>query len=272
MTVFTEKNGIFIKDTDIDLAKTFDCGQCFRFEKDEDGVFMGVAHSKALRLWERDGGVFIEGITEKEFDGLWRQYFDMDRDYGQVTKALSEFGAVAAAAEKGKGIHILLQDPWETLCSFIISQNNNIPRIKKIINALCALLGKELAEGVYAFPTPEAVVAAGIKGLAPIRSGFRAKYIIDAAEKVVGGLDLEALRTASYEEAIAALCMVKGVGPKVANCVALFGLGHTEAFPVDVWIKRVMDKYFDKDFSPSVFGKNAGIAQQYLFYAERYLS
>ena len=165
------------------------------------------------------------------------------------------------------------QDPWEALCSFIISQNNNIPRIKKIIASLCALLGEEISEGVYDFPTPESIARVGASGLAPIKAGFRAAYIADAAEKVATGkLDLNSLYHVSLEDAVTALCTIKGVGPKVAGCVALFGLGHMDSFPIDVWIKRVIEKYYDKDFTPKVFGEYAGIAQQYLFYHERYLA
>ncbi len=272
MTVTQKNGGILITDTDIDLFKTFDCGQCFRFSDLGDGRFFGVAHGRAISVSQRDGGVFIEDMTAEEFDSYWSDFFDFGRDYKGIRDTLALTSIPAAALEAGDGIHILRQDPWEALCSFIISQNNNIPRIKKIIESLCELLGERISEGVYAFPSADAVAAAGVEGLAPIKSGFRAKYIIDAAERVVDGrLDLDALKSLSFAEAETALCSVKGVGPKVAGCVALFGLSFTEAFPIDVWIKRVIEKYFDADFTPDIFGEYAGIAQQYLFYNERYL-
>lgn len=270
----TEKaGGVLITDCGIDLYKTFDCGQCFRFDPVDDNTFKGVALGRLLTVAAVDGGFYIEGMSADEFKADFVQYFDLERDYLEVRLLLEKAGLNASALNSGKGIHILRQEPWEALCSFIISQNNNIPRIKKIIAALCSLFGDEIAEGVYSFPAAEKIAAAGIDGLAPIKAGFRAKYIIDAAERVADGrLDLERLKDVSLTDAIEELCTVKGVGPKVASCVALFGLGHMDAFPVDVWIKRVIDKYFDESFTPSVFGKYAGIAQQYLFYHERYLS
>lgn len=273
MHITEQAGGILVTECDIDLYKTFDCGQCFRFDSVDDKTFKGVAAGRLLTIKTIDGGFYIENMAKAEFDSRFASFFDMERDYGKVQLALTEAGLHTGALESGKGIHILRQDPWETLCSFIISQNNNIPRIKKIIASLCALLGDEIAEGVYDFPTAERIAEVGADGLAPIRAGFRAAYLADAAEKVASGkLILESLYDVSLEEAISALCTVKGVGPKVAGCVALFGLGHMDAFPIDVWIKRVIDKYYDKSFTPTVFGEYAGIAQQYLFYHERYLS
>lgn len=270
----TEKSGgVLVTDCAIDLYKTFDCGQCFRFEAVGNETYKGVVSGRLVVVKATDGGFYVEGMDKQEFCADFASFFDINRNYDEIQSLLSKAGVPQAALDSGKGIHILRQDPWEALCSFIISQNNNIPRIKKIIAALCALLGDEISEGVYSFPTAEKIAAAGVDGLAPIRAGFRAKYLADAAEKVASGtLVLQDLYNVSLEEAVAALCTVKGVGPKVASCVALFGLGHLDAFPIDVWIKRVLDKYYDPSFSPTVFGEYAGIAQQYLFYHERYIS
>ncbi len=272
MTVTEKNGGVFVADSDINLYKTFDCGQCFRFADMGGGRFFGVAYGRALDITDTEGGFFIADMSAEEFDGKWRAFFDLDRDYEGVRRLLAATALPESALVNGAGIHILRQDPWEALCSFIISQNNNIPRIKKIVESLCALLGEELAEGVYAFPTAKSVAEAGVEGIASIRSGFRAKYIVDAAIRVSSGeLDLEALKQASFADANTALQSVMGVGPKVAGCVALFGLSFTEAFPIDVWIKRVIEKYFDSSFTPQIFGEYAGIAQQYLFYNERFL-
>lgn len=255
-----------------DLGQTFECGQCFRFDKDSDGLYKGTAFGKTITAGQDGEGITLYGVGEREFESLWRGYFDLDRDYAGIIKALSFDERVSVAASSGAGgIRILNQDGWETLCSFIVSQNNNIPRIKKIIASLCSLLGEETGGGFYSFPSAEAVAGAGIEGLAPIRSGFRAKYIIDAAESVASGkVKLDGLSLLPYDEAKAELMKIKGVGDKVSDCALLFGFGFRGAFPKDVWIKRTLEKYYGADFSPSeYFGEHAGIAQQYLFYYER---
>ena len=191
------------------------------------------------------------------------------------------------AIEFSRGIRILNQEKWETVCSFIISQNNNIPRIKKIIESLSKRCGNKiiLPKGAqahlseiseyYSFPTPEAIVELGIEGLTELRTGFRAKYIYDAAIKVKSGLvDFNVINKLSTEESIKYLCEVKGIGPKVASCALLFAFEKYDAFPIDVWIKKVIAKYFDSEnpdkFVSQSLGEYAGIAQQFLFYYERY--
>ena len=145
--------------------------------------------------------------------------------------------------------------------------------IKKIINSLCVSLGDPVEGGGYSFPSAERILEAGEEGLAPIRAGFRVKYILDAAQRVASGnIDLEAISSLSYEQAEMELMRIKGVGKKVASCVLLFGYGFLSAFPIDVWVKRVIEKYYDEDFDPLSLGEYAGIAQQYLFYRERYLT
>ena len=273
MEVFSKNNNVIIKSCrNFDLDQVFDCGQCFRFEK-TDGIFHGVALGRQLTLKQDGDTVILYSTTLDEFNDKWRQYFDLDRDYAEVIRELSFDEQLRIAAEKTGGIRILRQDGWETLCSFIISQNNNIPRIKKIIASLCKLLGESIGDDVYTFPSAERVAAAGVEGLAPIKSGFRVKYIYDAAKKVSEGVvDLEAISKMSYTEAKEKLKTIKGVGEKVADCVLLFGYGFYEAFPRDVWVKRVIGSYYGDDFTPDYFGKNAGIAQQYLFYYERNFS
>ncbi len=257
------------------VERTLDCGQCFRFEKDEKGVFHGVAFGKYLRLEQLENGdIFIPNLSKTEFEERFMSYFALDMDYESIISSVSFDETVKNSLERSTGIRVMNQEPWETLCSFIISQNNNIPRIKKIVSSLCELCGDDV-EGceMKAFPTAEAVYSLGVDGIAPIKSGFRAKYIISAAESVVKGeTDFNALKKTDYSSAKKQLMQIKGVGPKVADCVLLFGLGFTEAFPVDVWIKRVIEKYYGSSFTPEYFGKYAGIAQQFLFYNERYLT
>ena len=164
---------------------------------------------------------------------------------------------------------MLRQEPWEALCSFIISQCNNIPRIKGIVGKLCQKFGREIEDG-FAFPEAEVIAALTPEDLAPIRAGYRAEYIVSAAREVASGaLDLEALKKLPTQEARKRLLAVHGVGKKVADCVLLFGLSKTDAFPVDVWIKRVLDNVYPQGFDASVYGDLAGIVQQYLFFYAR---
>jgi N-glycosylase/DNA lyase len=273
MEVFSKNNNIIIRSCcNFDIDQVFDCGQCFRFEK-TDGVYTGVALGRRISLKQDGDTVILYDTTQDEFDKKWRYYFDLDRDYAAVIGELSFDERIRTAVQKTGGIRILRQDGWETLCSFIISQLNNIPRIKKIIASLCRLLGEAIGDDTYTFPSAERVAAAGIEGLAPIKSGFRTKFIYDAATKVSQGVvDLEAIPKMSYSEAKRTLMTIKGVGEKVADCVLLFGFGFYEAFPRDVWVKRILSNYYGEDFTPEYFGKNAGIAQQYLFYYERSFS
>ncbi len=264
-------NGILLTGSDLDIFKTFDCGQCFRFEPLGENTVAGVAFGKRLVLKNTPDGVLLEGVSTEEYESIWKGFLDIDRDYDSINRSFTEYEKLKTAAKAGYGIHILNQDPWEVLCSFIISQNNNIPRIKKIIEKLCRMYGTEIEDGIYTFPSPSALLEAGEEGVAQSGCGFRTRYILGAAQQVESGaLIPDELIKATYDQAFLRLTQLKGVGPKVANCVLLFGLKHTEAFPVDVWIKRVMEKYFEPDFDPAVFGNNAGIAQQYLFYNERY--
>lgn len=247
-----------------------ECGQCFRFEKISEDEYFLVACNRGLNVKRLSEGWLFADMNEDEFNKSFVSYFDLERDYGKIIEGFSFDENISRGARAGNGIRIFRQDPWETLISFIISQNNNIPRIKKIISSLCALLGDEISDGVYSFPSAERILEAGLEGIAPIKSGFRGKYIIDAAEKVASReIDLDEIGKIGYKNALAALKTIKGVGDKVANCVLLFGFGYYNAFPVDVWVKRVIEKYYGGSFDSSALGEYAGIAQQYLFHYER---
>ena len=279
------RNGTpFVRVSDIgnfSVFKTFDCGQCFRFdpiESEYDIEIGGVAHGRQISFATVGDDLLITGADSKDFASLWERYLSLDTDYDEIDRAiisaLDDDGCAVMkrAAEAGSGIRILRQDPWEALCSFIISQNNNIPRIKKIISALSEAFGEKIADGAYSFPTPEALAAAGEERIFALKTGFRASYITDAARKVADGeLDLNSvIACKSYEKAAEMLMNVRGVGPKVAACALLFGFGYTEAFPIDTWMKKVAARHFPNGLDHSRFGSAAGIAQQYLFYMERY--
>ena len=268
-----------------DLAKTLDCGQCFRWERVGDDEWLGVAFGKLISVKQIENELIIYNSTKEDFDNIWCHYFALDEDYEAIDRELLENcqnPTFVEALNEGRGIRILHQEAWETVCSFIISQNNNIPRIKKIIDALSFALGKQIDAGnmenhgakgreFYSFPRADAILNAGEDFIFSLKTGFRAKYIIDAAQKwcdgTINGEELKQIE--ALEDAIAYLCKVKGIGLKVASCALLFGFERHDPFPVDVWMKRVLDKYFEKDFNPSTFGKYAGVAQQYLFDYER---
>ena len=261
----------------------FDCGQAFRFLPVEGTAheceYGGVAFGRYISVAQDGDTLTLYGATKEDLEKIWIPYLGLDFDIDTARKDIlsrSDNPALREAVEYGKGIRILRQEKWETLCSFIISQNNNIPRIRGLIGTVSKALGNpiETPLGVmYSFPTAEAIVEAGVDALREMKFGFRAPYIYDAATRVASGeIDLEAVAAApTTAEAADALMKIKGVGPKVAACTLLFGFDRTDAFPVDVWVKRVIEKYFPAPFDAASLGAYAGLAQQYLFYYERYL-
>lgn len=273
MTV-REKDGVTLvtMDDDFDLVKIFECGQCFRWNADETGAYTGVAMGRPLKI-ARDGDAFCFFCSRNEFETLWRGYFDLDRSYGEIRRGVAIDDYMKEASDFGAGIRILRQDRWEALCSFIISQCNNIPRIKKIVEIFCRCFGDEvsyLGGTYYTFPDADRVARLTAEELAPLRCGYRAPYIIGAAKAVSSGeLDLEALSREEPGVALKTLKSLNGVGDKVANCVVLFGLMMLDAFPIDVWMKRALKEHYGDRFDPSVFSPYAGIAQQYMFYFAR---
>lgn len=260
---------------DFDLEHIFESGQAFRFARIAGG-YEGVALGGYIRVTQEEDGVFLYPCTPEEYEEKWVHYFDLDRDYaclfaGAKDKTLKESLACAA------GLRILNQPPFETLISFILSANNNVGRIRGIVRRLCEQFGEPfMFEGrtYYDFPTPAALAGAGESEVLAAGAGYRAPYVTGAARAVLGGFDLSALRDTDYAEAKRALMTLPGVGPKVADCVLLFSLGHSRAFPADVWIKRLLQKHYGfkgndvqtAAFAKKTFGEHAGIAQQYLFF------
>ncbi len=281
---------------DFSLKHTFECGQCFRWDRQPDGSYVGIAGGRAAKISFRPVGGEYEGTltiengrlevnTEEdnaEYREFWQDYLDMNRDYGEIKKRITGCDPVMEEViEAGAGMRILKQDPWEALVSFIISQNNNISRIKSCIDNLCRAYGEPLGvfEGRerFAFPAPEILAALEPEDLDPIRLGYRAKYIVETARAVMkeGVQKLYDLQRDHPDEGYRYLCSLPGVGPKVANCIMLFGLGQMCCFPVDVWIRRIMSELYGipeqnlkaiEDFGNEKFGEYSGIAQQYLFY------
>ncbi|MCL2462460.1 MAG: DNA-3-methyladenine glycosylase [Defluviitaleaceae bacterium] len=262
------------------IGQILECGQCFRFAAvdTEDGAeYVLSARNKVLHVRQSGRAVSFFPTYPEEFENIWENYFDLDTDYEQIKRALSDKDDyVRDAAGRFGGIRILNQEPWECLISFIISQNNMIPRIKKVLANITQAFGEPIADGFYTFPAPERLASAGLEEIAACRTGFRDKYILDAAQKVSSGeISLDALSSLSSARAREALMTIKGVGPKVADCVMLFSMNKKDTFPTDVWIKRVMQRfYFDDkeeslkaihEFARERFGEYAGVAQEYLF-------
>ncbi len=284
METIIKNNNIILRNVrDFDLRHIFECGQCFRFDAVGDGVYEGVAFSKALRISQSGDTVTLYGTSKEDFDSVWYNYFDLGCDYGEIKKTLSRDKILKNAIKDGGGIRILNQDLWETIISFIISASNNIPRIKGIINRFCENFGEEIRymdKTYYAFPTPEKTASLTQADLSVIRAGYRDKYIMDAAEKIASGkISLDYIQGLSADAAKDELRKINGIGEKVANCILLFGLRRVDAFPVDVWIKRTMEQYYFggleqpiseiSHFAKEKFGDLGGYAQQYLFFSAR---
>lgn len=251
-------NDIFLKKKDFELSETLDCGQAFRWTAKDGGGYTGYYLDKFLELDDAGDTIIFRNTSEKDFLEIWKNYFDLDTDYTYIKELFSEDETLKKACEFAGGIRLLRQDTWETVCSFIISQNNNIPRIKKIITNMCNHYG--------CFPTAEMLAKETVESIDFLKTGFRAKYIIDAAQKVSSGeINLDEITKMPVDAAREELKKVKGIGNKVADCILLFGMHRTDAFPVDVWIKRAMAEYYPDGF-PEQFRQYQGIAQQYLFH------
>lgn len=265
-----------------DPVHTFLCGQCFRFEQEEDGSFTGVAHGRVINIKTEGTTTRISNCNEEDFLNLWCRYLGLDTDYGAIKSTLSGDEHLDRAMEFGWGIRLLNQEPFECLISFVISTQNQIPRIKKIIKKMCELFGNKISyngKDYYTFPDCHTLAALTEDDLSPLNAGYRSGYILDAASKVASGeIDLDKICSLPTDEAKAELMKIKGVGPKVADCTMLFSLQKGDAFPVDVWVQRIVrELYLGQDaslkqigqFAKEKFGLNSGIAQQYLFYYAR---
>ena len=245
------------------LSLCLDCGQAFRWQNDGT-KWCGVAFGKYITIEQTETELIFYNSTEDDFNNIWKNYFDLDCDY---TKIISEYddNYLKQAVKEYNGIRILHQEPWEALCSFIISQNNNIPRIKGIIERLCEKFG-EGESGKKSFPSAETLSKLSVEDLAPLRAGFLAKYIIDAAQKVPNGeIDFEKIKAEPIEYGREELQKIKGVGAKVAECTLLYGFHKINAFPIDVWVKRIMAEMYPNGLPKCTKGTE-GIAQQYLFH------
>ena len=257
---------------DLDPDRIADSGQCFRWTKIEPSTYRIIAGSRCLYLTALGQNRYELDCSEEIFDAFWRSYLDLDEDYARIRARIDPKSDpfLALAAENEKGIRILRQDPWEMLVTFIISQNRNIPAIRRSVELLAEQCGEKRkdsrGEVYYAFPTPEAVAALSEEDLNHCRLGYRCRYVHAAALSVLRGeISLEPLRDADEETTLAALTGLLGVGVKVANCVSLFGLHHLNAFPRDVWVNRVLAREYPKGYPFEAYSPYNGIYQQYMF-------
>jgi len=249
------------------LNHIFECGQCFRWNMQTDGSYIGVANGEVVNTSVDGSKIILTGARNVEF---WTNYFDCSFDYESVKSDFAKDNVLARCIDYGCGIRILRQDLFETIISFIISANNNIPRIKGIIERLCMLCGERISGEYHTFPTAKQIVKVGLDKLGTIGAGYRDRYIYKTAKMWLDlNTNFDDLLTAGARKE---LLKFPGVGPKVADCILLFGLRRFDTFPTDVWVKRLMNEAYDVDecdiavFAEQNFGEYRGLAQQYLFY------
>ena len=285
MNIYSENKNVIIENIDdFNIEEVLECGQCFHFTKLDKANYELLAFGKYLNITQDETKLILHNTTMEEFNSYWRIYFDLENDYSKIKSNIIELdNRLKDAVEAKPGIRILKQDFFETLISFIISQNKQIPHIKQIVHTISERFGEKikLSSGrtVYAFPTVKQLSLVTEEQLRECKVGFRAPYIKCAVDMVASGeITEEGLLSMSVDEARVKLMTIKGVGEKVANCVLLFGLGFTDTFPVDVWMKRIMEyMYFDEPqdkkiieaFAMEKYGDLAGYAQQYLFFYGR---
>ena len=283
-----EQKYIIENQESFELKDIFECGQCFRWNENEDGTYTGVINKGVLTVEKQDKKIIFTGVLDGDIEKIVRFYFDLDRNYEEIKAQLSNIDKyLKTSVEYGKGIRILNQDLWETIISFIISANNNIPRIKGIIEKISKKYGTEIEwneKKYYTFPTHEQLSQATVEDLRALGTGFRDVRIYETTRKVLRGeVNLNEIVKKDTITARDELLTLSGVGPKVADCILLFStLKRFDVFPIDVWVRRVMNELYIKNedenkvskkeimkIAEQKFGAIQGLAQQYLFYWKR---
>ncbi len=287
MKIYENKNTVILEGvSDFDPKHIFECGQCFRWKVQDDGSYTGVAKGRVINVSREGDTIYLKNTNLEDFNKIWKEYFDLDTDYTQIKNELRKMDEyLEKATEFGWGIRLLKQDPWEMIISFIISSNNRIPMIQKAIANLSREYGTYIGEydGVdyYDFPTPEQLNNASVEEIRACSTGFRDKYIKSTTESVINNNDdVYEYFKLDTEDCRKELMKFNGIGPKVCDCIALFGMQKYDTFPVDVWVKRVMQEFYVEDdmslpkirkYAIDKFGELSGFAQQYLFYYAREL-
>lgn len=258
-----------------DIRKICYSGQCFRMKEKEDNTFEIIAYGHYLEVYQTEN-VLTMSCTKTEFHSVWKTYLGLEDDYETITGLVNEDDRyMKTAMSFGFGIRILKQELWETIVSFLISQQNNIPRIKKSIQMLCEQYGEKKTnlkgEVFYTFPKPEALHQLTDRELKECNLGYRSKYILKTAQAIVDGtFDLELLPELSYEDARKELMKLYGVGIKVSECICLYALHHLNAFPIDTHIQKVLDMNYPTGFPFDKYQGYSGALQQYAFYYDLY--
>ncbi|QAT39294.1 DNA glycosylase [Clostridium sp. JN-9] len=283
------ENGVKVTSVkNFELPHVFDCGQCFRWNMQANGSYIGVALGRVIEVEKKENDLYIYNTSMKEFNELWINYFDLNRDYSAVKETLSKDPLLQKAVDFGYGIRLLQQDEFELTVSFIISSNNRIPMIKRAIENISKKWGSEIiykGEKYYTFPTIQSLKNASLEDLQNCGVGFRARYIADTVEKIYESnkeeykqFDLKTIKKLDDDDCHKALQNFMGIGPKVADCIMLFSMEKYTAFPVDVWVKKAMIYFYMapdvslkkiRDFGRDKFRELSGFAQQYLFYYAR---
>jgi N-glycosylase/DNA lyase len=280
------------------LKHIFECGQIFRFQEIGEGNYIIIAFGTLIELKEQDNNILIYNSTEEDVKNIWIKYFDLDRDYSVIKKELSRDTLLKESIDFGYGVRVLNQDPFEMVISFITSARNNIPSIKKTVNKMSTKWGKKINykdEIYYSFPNIDEIKDATLEEIQETGASFRSKYILDTINNIYNSkkekeslkigekslnskYSLDYIKSLNDDECHVALQKFKGVGAKVADCIMLFSMEKTSAFPVDVWVKRAMIHFYGAEesslnkiriFGRNKFGELAGFAQQYLFYYAR---
>ena len=287
MKITEKENKLLIEDiSDFNIMHIFDCGQCFRWNREEDLSYTGVVDGKVINVAQEGSTLIFDNVTLEDYEKTVKSYFDMDTDYSKIKNAVNTDDIMDKAIQFGYGIRILNQDEWETMISFMISANNRIPMIKKVIENLSSSFGYFIesykGRDYYAFPTPKQLAEAPLEKILECKAGFRSPRIKEAAARFSEEKDtVYNLKNKDYQEGLDYLKSYCGIGDKVANCILLFSMKQFDTFPVDVWVRRVMQTlYVDKDtndkeirkFAEEKFGEFSGYAQQYLFYYARELN
>ncbi len=275
----TDINKTLMMASDFDPVKSFRCGQCFRWHRQEDGTYTGVVAGKVLNVRTEDDTILLQGTSESEFNNFWSRYFDLQRDYNKIQDRLLRTAPwIKPAITSGNGIHVFHQDLWEVYISFIISSNNNIARISGIIETISRLFGDQISTSLpgkwFSFPEPKVLAVLSEADWRKLNAGYRAAYLVDAVKSWTR------CQQKINNIASCSLQSVSGIGPKVAACIRLFGTDQRDVFPIDVWVRRAMMHFYYQNHrrvsdtviqqdALKLFGHDAGFAQQYLFHHAR---
>ncbi len=272
---FDNNKVILIEEDYFAIKPTLDCGQAFRWNENELGQMVGVVGNRALTVYKMENDIVLSGCTKADYEGFWENYFDLGFDYKGLIESYKGDERIYKGAHYAYGLRMLKQEPFETLISFIISANNNVKRIKGIIERICQKYGEKIGDNLYSFPSAQMLKDVTVEDFASLGAGYRAKYLQGTIKSINDGYDLLSLNDLDYLSAKKEIQKLKGIGPKVADCILLYAYKYRSAFPVDVWMKRIMENfYFDKkemskkaieDYAMENFGDNAGVLQLFLF-------